>query len=252
MQVLLSRLGAVFAWMCAFAVIAACVLCATLALPAVAAPAKKGTAADKAAAEERARQKRLEAFDRKRRRLNRSRVIRQLEWAAEEEKAPEDPHGLWVGVGTGFDGQLHEPEHAFGGGGTLTVGWRDEYLQVRLFSSVVGSVREVQRVGVEYGLGVAYPYSDWVDIGLYLGHRIASSGVTDAWLEQAWFLGIESAQRLWSFAEHTHLWIREGFSPVGQRWRRAESVDGELRALEQETRYQARFEVGLYFQQEIR
>ena len=157
-----------------------------------------------------------------------------------------------MGLGTALDLHAHDPENAIGGGGTFMVAWRDTHLQLRLFSSVVGSDREVQSVGIEYGLGLDYPIYDWLDAGLYMGHRIASTAATDAWLEQSWFLGVQSAQRVWSITEHLHLWVREGIAPAGQRWRRAEAVDGRIRALEQRTDYQARFELGVFVQQEIR
>ncbi|MCA9545131.1 MAG: hypothetical protein KC613_12095 [Myxococcales bacterium] len=155
----------------------------------------------------------------------------------------------WADAGLAFDWLVSEPGSLLDGQLRVGIGWLTHKVYARVFGGVLVGDSENHRVAGEYGGAVGYRPLQWLDVGAFGSHRVASRAVSDGWFEQAWTVGLESAQRLWQPQAGTGLWITESVAPLGQRWRRAEVVDDHVEAFPTRTWGLLRFSLTLSVRQ---
>ncbi len=152
--------------------------------------------------------------------------------------------GLWLDVGLDAGVMLGKPSPFVLGGPHAGLGWASRYAYVRgLVALSLGYLVE-QRLGVEYGVTGGYRGLPWLEVGVLLGHRIASRALFEPWLSQSWRVGVESSQRVWVL-EHWSVWLTEAVAPIGGRLDRAMVVQGRVFDINDQRNYAPRLDLSV-------
>ena len=117
--------------------------------------------------------------------------------------------GLWVEAGASGSLGVAAPAAAVGPGLRLGAGLARSRWYGRLGLSGSLMAREAQRTSVEVAVGGGRSLLPWLTAGLQAGVRTGAPAPHLPWLEQGWFLALESRQCLLRLGESTSLCVEE-------------------------------------------
>jgi hypothetical protein len=135
---------------------------------------------------------------------------------------------LWVAAGFEGLGLMVEGDDPLRARLRLGVGWRSEQLYLRFGAGPSFSPTRSQRWGLELELGAGWVPRRWLHVGAFGGYRISSNSPSQPWAEQAWSIGIESAQCLGLSDGGLYLCATEAVAPAGNLLSRTIEVDNQL------------------------
>ncbi len=160
---------------------------------------------------------------------------------------PVSAQHLWVDATLSASLLAGDPEVVFAPVLSLGGGWSNELLYAHLDVGMQLGTSDEQRLGVEFSASIGYVFSspDWLEIGITGGDRISAPGVDQPWLEQTWFVGIESSQCLFSLWEGNETCIQETLVPLSFRIHRGTVTDGQIERTLEKSSAQFRFDVAL-------
>jgi len=145
-----------------------------------------------------------------------------------EAKSRRGDEALWVAAG--FEGLalMVEGDDPLRARLRLGVGWLKDQLYLRFGAAPSFSPTRSQRWGLELELGAGWVPRRWLHVGAFGGYRISSDSPSQPWAEQAWSVGIESAQCLELSEGGLQLCATEAVAPAGNLLSRTIEVDNQL------------------------
>jgi hypothetical protein len=167
--------------------------------------------------------------------------------AVSEHRAPPRQHQVWAEALVGGSLIAGSPSAALSTLVAVGGGWTNDLFYAHLDLGIDVGTPEEQRFGFEGQLAGGYVFQrlPWLEVGVVVGDRLSSVSPVEPWLEQSWFVGLESSQCLFHFWPGNDTCFEETLVPLGRRVRRGEANAGTIERIETQSAALFRFDLAV-------
>ncbi|OGQ90122.1 MAG: hypothetical protein A2289_03865 [Deltaproteobacteria bacterium RIFOXYA12_FULL_58_15] len=112
-------------------------------------------------------------------------------------------------------------------------GYANDNFYLHLDVGIQAAVQREQRVGIEFSASVGHAFQSlpWLEVGVTAGDRFSYVSFSDPWIEESWFVGVESSQCLLSIWREHDTCLQETIAPLASRNRRGIIENDEMRRI---------------------